>query len=94
MNSVLFQKIERGDIHELSLEILDSFLSVCPKDSEVQDLRNAILALGIFDFKEALQKLHCGKPEEFMLNLLIQKSDLQQKAEILKQIVEMGPTIN
>ena len=50
--------------------------------------------LGIFNFREALDKLEYGKPEEFMLSILCYKNDLKMKAEIIKQIIEMTPMIN
>ena len=51
-------------------------------------------SLGIFNFREALDKLESGKPEEFMLSILCYKTDLKMKAEIIKQIIEMTPMIN
>lgn len=80
----LYEKIDRGDIHELTLEVLDAFLSAYPKESEIKALKAAISKFNIFDYAEALVKLECGNLEQFMLQVLSHKSDLQQKAEILK----------
>ena len=38
----MFEKIDHGDVHELSIEVLESFLSSCPKETEVQLLQTAI----------------------------------------------------
>ena len=35
----LFKKISHGDIHELSIDTLESFLASCPKEKEVDALR-------------------------------------------------------
>ena len=49
-----FDKVDRGDIHEIEIETLESFLSAYPKENEVEALQAAIQKLGIFDLKEAL----------------------------------------
>ena len=38
----MFEKIDHGDVHDLSIEVLESFLSSCPKETEVQLLQTAI----------------------------------------------------
>ena len=76
-------------IHELrNLDVLPTFISLYPKDDEIQDLRLRMHQLGVYDFKEALRKLECGKVEEFALQLLTYKSNLKQKASILNTINE------
>lgn len=75
------------------MEALESFLSSYPKELEVQALRAAMQKLGVFDFRDALQKLECSSAEQFMLEVLSHRSDLQQKAELLRQIKEMHPSI-
>ena len=94
LGAEMFAKIDRGDIHVLSLDSLESFLSSYPRENEVLALKAAIQKFGIFDYQEALTKLECGSAEQFMLEVLSHRSDLQQKAGILHNIVEMGPSIN
>ena len=50
----LFEKIDRGDIHELSLDILEGFLLCYPREKEVEALHTAVERFGIYDFREAL----------------------------------------
>ena len=61
IGSAFFEKIERGDIHELELEAVESFLAACPKEAEVEALHTAIQKQGFYDLTEALEKLECGK---------------------------------
>ena len=74
--------------------MLPTFLSLYPKEEEIQHLRSKIQQLGVYNFKEALRKLDCGKVEEFALQLLTYKSDLKKKAYILNTIIEQGPLTN
>ena len=48
-----YDKIDRGDIHELHLDAVESFLSACPKENEVEALQAAVQKHGIFDLQEA-----------------------------------------
>ena len=90
----MFEKIDSGAIEELNIEVIESFLCVYPKDEEIQSIKAAMKVFGIFDFGVALSQLQCDKAEEFMLSVLTQKSNLLKKAQILKKIIEMSPSIN
>lgn len=71
-----FEQIDQGDIHELTLEQLESFLAAYPKEQEIEALQAAIQKHGIFILSEALEKLECGKTEQFMLQVLTHRSNL------------------
>ena len=62
-----------------------------PKEEEVKKLQSAIQQFGIFDFKEAREKLECHQVEGFLLSILSSESDLKWKAETLEIILELGP---
>jgi hypothetical protein len=59
----LFAKIDRGLIRELDLVTLQQFVSLYPKESEVDLLKTAMAKLGIADFAKALETVPCGQVE-------------------------------
>ena len=91
----LYELIDKGKIHELQrLDILETFLSVYPKDDEVKMLYARMKSLGVNSFYEALKRLDCGKAEEFALQLLTYKCNLKSKAQILNKIINQSPQLS
>ena len=89
----LYRKIDTGDVNSLTIEQLQFFLNIYPREEEINSLKKNIKDLGVQSFADALTQLECGKVEEFMLHLLIQRSDLKRKAEVLCFIIELSPSI-
>lgn len=89
-----FAKIDKGLIRELDVQGLHQFVSMYPKETEVDHLKARMAKLGISTFSETMDSVPCGQVERFMLTVLSHESDLKHRAEILIQIMEMGPRIN
>ena len=86
IGDALFDKIEDGRVNELNSEVIESFLSIFPKESDEVALKAAITQLGICDVQSALTYLECGKVEAFMLNLLVNRNNLLDKAHLIHKI--------
>ena len=89
-----FNLVDKGLIRELDLVSLQQFVSLYPKEQEIDMLKNQMSKLGITEFGKALESVPCGQVETFMLSVLSYETDLKLKAEVLLQIMEMGPKIN
>jgi hypothetical protein len=89
-----FNLVDKGLIRELDLVSLQQFVSLYPKEQEIDMLKNQMSKLGITEFEKALKSVPCGQVETFMLSVLSYETDLKLKAEVLLQIMEMGPKIN
>lgn len=88
------RQIDEGCIDDLSLEKLDSFVRIYPKEAEQKKLESKLAEVGLKSFAQGLQALAdktliCDETTAFMLNLLALGSGLLDKAEIMIKFREV-----
>ena len=62
-----FQAVSEGNMKILKEETLRGFMDVYPRENEVKALNSKMFEFHVTSYSLALQKLKCGKTEEFML---------------------------
>lgn len=55
-----FTKIDRGLVRELDLVSLQQFVSLYPKEHEIDLLKSQMSKLGFTDYSKALESVPCG----------------------------------
>jgi len=69
IDRALFEKIDKGKLKELNVDILQVFLQLYPREKEIELLSQKLEQLGLYSIEEALndKSLKCGPPEHFVL---------------------------
>lgn len=96
LNADVLRQIDDGCIDELSLEKLESFIRIYPKELEIKKLEIKLAEVGIKSFSQGLKALAdktliCDDTTAFMLNLLALGNGLQEKADIMIRFREIQP---